>query len=156
MSGVWTKIELEIRYDKTSSGYVKLWENGVLKMNYAGRTDGLPGATRSEAVGGYQRQHSSTAWRYFADVYVDYTPARVVLANNSVLRLATVIEPQVPSAWSPTSITVSANLGRFNAGDTAYLFVVDPLGNPSATGFPVTVGQSAPNRLPPPRNLRRL
>jgi hypothetical protein len=156
MSGVWTKIELEIRYDKTSSGYIKLWENGALKINYTGRTDGLPGNTRAEAIGGYQRQHGSTAWRYFADVYLDYTPARVVLANNSALRLATVIEPQVPSAWAPSSITVSVNLGRFRAGDTAYLFVVDPSGIPSAAGFPITVGGSAPNKLPPPRNLRRL
>jgi hypothetical protein len=156
MAGAWTKIELQIRYDKTSSGYVKLWENGVLKIDYSGRTDGLPGNVRAEAVGGFQRAHSTSAWRYFADVYVDYTPARVVLANNAALPLATVIEPQIPTAWSAGSITLSVNLGKFAPGQTAYLFVVDAAGNPSATGYPVTVGRSAGNRLPPPQRLRIL
>jgi hypothetical protein len=156
MSGAWTKIELEIRYDKTSGGYIKLWENGALKINYAGRTDGLPGNIRAEAVGGFQREHNSSAWRYFADVYLDYTPARVVLANQPVLSQASVIEPQIPSAWSAAAITFSVNLGKFTAGQTAYLFVIDAAGHPSAAGFPITVGRSAGNRLPPPQNLRIL
>jgi hypothetical protein len=153
MSGVWTKIQMEIRYDQTSSGYIKLWENGVLKINYSGRTDGLSGNTRSEAIGGYQRMTDSNNWRYFADVYLDYTPARVVLANNSVLGQATIIEPQIPSAWTASSISVSVNLGKFASGQTAYLFVFDSTGTASAAGFPITVG-GATTTLPAPSNLR--
>jgi hypothetical protein len=35
-----------------------------------------------------------------------------MLANASDYDLATLIEPQIPSAWSDTSITVTMNLGR--------------------------------------------
>jgi len=31
------------------------------------------------------------------------------------------------------------NLGSFSTGQTAYLFVFDSTGTPSASGFPVTV-----------------
>jgi hypothetical protein len=95
----------------------------------------------------------SNNWRYFADVYLDYTPARVVLANNSVLGQATIIEPQIPSAWTASSISVSVNLGKFASGQTAYLFVFDSTGTASAAGFPITVG-GATTTLPAPSNLR--
>ena len=43
MSGVWTKVEMELEYTNLTDGYVKLWENGVLKIDYRGPTDRLPG-----------------------------------------------------------------------------------------------------------------
>ena len=139
MSGGWTKIEQEISYSRGSDGYIKLWENGVLKINYAGVTDLYPGTARSEGIGGYARSRSTNNWRYFADVYLDYTPARVVLANNANLSLATIIETQIPTGWSDTSIALTVNLGQFTSGQTAYLFVVNPSGQPSDPGFPLVV-----------------
>ncbi|MCI0590546.1 MAG: polysaccharide lyase [Gammaproteobacteria bacterium] len=156
MAGQWSKIELEIRYDNSSAGYMKVWENGVLKVNYKGKTDGLSGTQRNEAVGGYIRAYGGkNQWRYFADVYLDYTRARVVLANNQKLSSATIVESQIPISWSNTSIRISANLGKFSAGQTAYLFVVDSSGTPSATGLPVSVGDTA-SKLAPPTNLHVL
>jgi hypothetical protein len=132
MGGQWVKIEVEIKYTNQSNGYIKLWENGVQKVNYAGRTDRYSGSSRTEGIGGYARGRAVNNWRYFADVYLDYTPARVVLANNSILSAASIVETQIPSSWSSTSISFSANLGKFTSGQTAYLFVVSPSGQVSA------------------------
>jgi chitodextrinase len=153
MSGVWSKIEQEVKYSRQSDGYIRLWENGVLKINYAGPTDRYAGNTRSEGIGGYARSRSTNNWRYFADAYLDYTRARVVLANNPSLSLATIIEPQVTTNWSGTSIGVSVNLGRLTSGQTAYLFVIDPAGTANAAGFPVVLGNTV-SAFPAPTNLR--
>jgi len=51
MSGGWAKIEQEIKYSRQSDGYIKLRENGVLKVNYAGPTDKYAGTARSEGIG---------------------------------------------------------------------------------------------------------
>lgn len=156
MGGAWTKIEVEIKYTNQSNGYIKLWENGALKINYAGRTDSMPGQARSEGIGGYARCSGySNNWRYFSDVYLDHTRARVVLANNADYGKATIIEPQIPSAWSDDSLKVTVNLGKFSAGQKAYLFVFDSSGQRNASGFPVTVGDRAdtPVAPNPPTNL---
>ena len=154
----WTKNEWEIKWTPNSDGYIKMWENGVLTMNYKGPTDKYPGTARTEAIGGYARNYPQpNNWRYLADIYYDQTPSRVVLANNSNLSNATIVETQIPSTWSNTSINISVNLGKFSSGQTAYLFVVDSSGAPSATGLPVTVGGSAsPSTLTPPANLHVL
>jgi len=155
MSGVWTKIEQEIKYTNQNDGYIKLWENGALKINYSGRTDAMPETARSEGVGGYARSMSQNNWRYFADVYLDYSRARVVLTNNADYSRATIIEPQVPSSWSSGSINVTVNLGKFSSGQTAYLFIFDPSGQRNVTGFPVTAGGTVGGgQLSPPANLR--
>ena len=141
MSGVWTKIEVELKLTNQNDGYIKLWENGTLKINYAGKTDGYEGNVRSDGVGGYSDMSGQTNnWRYYADVYLDYTPARVVLANNANLSNATIVEAQIPTSWSSTSIAATVNLGKFTAGQTAYLFVVDPSGAHNSAGLQVTVG----------------
>lgn len=143
MSGSWSKIEVQIKYTNQSDGYIKLWENGVLKVNYTGHTDRYAGNLRTEGIGGYaSSQNQPNNWRYFSDIYLDYTPARVVLANNASLSQATIIEPQIPQSWSSGSIDISVNLGKFASGQTAYLVVVDGGGNAS-TGYPVTVGGSS-------------
>jgi hypothetical protein len=156
MSGQWTKIELEIKYTNASDGYIKLWENGKQKISYSGHTDLYPGKTRAESIGSYARAKPfPTNWRYFADVYLDYTPARVVLADNANLTNATVIETQIPTAWSGSSITLSVNAGKFTKGQTAYLFVVDSTGAHNASGYPVTVGGGATSTAPnPPTEVR--
>jgi hypothetical protein len=138
MSGVWTKIEVEIKYTNQSDGYIKQWENGELKLNYTGRTDNYPGTARSEAIGGFARSRSANNWRYFTDVYLDYTPARIVLANNATLSLATIVENQIPTNWSDTSITFGVNLGKFTTGP-AWLFVVNLCGQPSNSGIQVPI-----------------
>lgn len=154
MSGVWSKVELEIKYTNQSDGYIKLWENGVLRVDYAGSTDKYPATSRSEGIGGYVRCSGyANNWRYYADVYLDYSRSRVVLANNVDLSKATIVETQIPSSWSNNSVTVTGNLGKLTSGQTAYLFVFDSNGQRNATGFAVTVGGTGTNTLNAPANL---
>jgi hypothetical protein len=120
---------------------VKLWENGVLRVDYVGHTDRLGGATRTEGIGGYARKYNQpNNWRYFADVYLDYSRARVVLGNAPTYAESSIREVQIPQSWSDSAITLSVNLGKFTDGQTAYLYVVDPNGTVSA-GRAVVVGQ---------------
>lgn len=144
MAGKWAKIEMAFKASSQNDGYVTIWENGKLVMNYRGPTDTYPGNTRTLGVGGYARmQGYPNNWRYYDDVYVDTTLARVVLADKPVLSQASIVEVQIPSAWSDGSITTTVNLGKFSQGQSAYLFVVDSSGSVSATGFSVTAGGTA-------------
>ena len=89
-------------------------------------------------------------WRYFDDVYLDTTLARVVLANKPSLSESTIIENQIPTAWSDGSITATVNLGQFTQGQAAYIFVVDATGDVSATGAPVVAGGTVAQPNAPP------
>jgi len=143
MAGKWSKVEIAIKATDQKDGYVTIWENGHRVLNYAGPTDSWQGDQRTVGIGGYARsQGHPNNWRYFDDVYLDTTLARVVLANKPVLSEATIIENQIPSAWNDSSISAMVNLGRLNEGDTAYLFVVDASGTASATGYSVKAGGS--------------
>ena len=144
MAGKWSKVEIAIRVTDQSDGYVRVWENGHQVVNYAGLTDNYGGTARTVVIGGYARmQGSPTNWRYYDDIYLDLSLSRVVLADKAVLNQATIVENQIPSAWSNGSITATVNLGKFSQGQTAYLFVVDASGTPSATGYSVTAGGTA-------------
>jgi len=85
-------------------------------------------------------------WRFFDDLYIDSSLARVVLADDSVYNNATIVEPQIPQTWTDTGITVEVNTGAFPNG-TAYVFVFDSLGVPNATGYSVTVADAAPKQV---------
>lgn len=75
------------------------------------------------------------------DVYLDNSWARVMVGNASTLIDSHHIEPQIPSAWSDTEIVATVNRGTFNAGDTAYLFVVDANGSVS-NGHQITFSEA--------------
>lgn len=78
---------------------------------------------------------------HFDDFYVDDTWARVMIGNASTLSASTVLEVQIPSAWSDTSITVQVNRGSFGSTDSAYLFVVDA-NNVVSAGQAITFGDT--------------
>jgi hypothetical protein len=144
MAGKWSKVEVAVKVTNQLDGYLNVWENGHPVIAYIGPTDKYPGTQRTIGIGGYARsQGYSSNWRYFDDAYLDTTLSRVVLADKPVLTQATIIENQIPSAWSAGSITATVNLGHFTQGQTAYLFVVDASGTPSATGLAVTAGGTA-------------
>jgi hypothetical protein len=151
MAGQWSKVEIAIKVSSQTDGYINIWENGQQVMNYVGITDNYGGTRRSIAIGGYARMQGYTSnWRYFDDVYLDTTLSRVVLADKPVLSQASIVELQIPSAWSDGSITAQVNLGKFTQGQTAYLFVVDASGNVSATGLAVTAGGTGTTVAPNP------
>jgi hypothetical protein len=136
----WSKVEVTVKVTNQTNGYIRVWENGRLVMDYAGSTDRYPGNRRTIGVGGFARMQNARNWRYFADVYVDLTLSRVVLANSRELTQATIIENQIPSKWTDTSINATVNLGRFAKSEPIYLFVVDSSGTTNAPGFPLTAG----------------
>ena len=153
----WVKME-ETATDASVNGGRQAWIDGNLVWSctsggawYTARSGGT--GIKSFTIGGYYRvglvggtgrgYQDSDAFRYFDDIYIDSTLARVVLVNNSNYDNATVIEPQIPSVWSNGSITFTVNLGKFEQGETAYLFVFDADNNHNLTGYPVTIGGSS-------------
>jgi hypothetical protein len=141
MAGQWSKVEIAIKVTDQPDGYINVWENGHSVINYVGLTDNYGGTKRTIGVGGYARMQGYTSnWRYFDDVYVDTTLSRIVLADKPVLSAATIIENQIPSAWSDNSLTATVNLGKFTQGQPVYLFVVDSTGTPSAAGLALSAG----------------
>lgn len=142
-AGKWSKVEVVVKVTNQTDGYIQVRENGNLVVNYVGPTDRYPGTARTVGVGGWSLVKAPSNWRYYSDIYLDTTLARVVLANNSVLSKATVIENQIPSSWSDGAVTATVNLGQFQAGQAAYLFVVDSTGTANASGVPVSVGGTA-------------
>jgi len=102
------------------------------------------GNTRYITVGTYYRKNSTLAtdddaFRHYDDIYIDITLSRVMLANNSTYSSATIIEPQIPSAWATGEITVTVNQGAIPDG-TAYLFVFDSSNDANGTGYEITLG----------------
>jgi hypothetical protein len=93
------------------------------------------------------RGYPANGFYHFDDFFVDYTFARAELCAGSTWVSRGVCEMQIPTAWSVSSLTLSANLGQLTSG-TAYLYVVDSTGAVNATGFPVTVG-GTPDTTPP-------
>ena len=83
---------------------------------------------------------NDNAYRYFDDLYVDTTHARVMLCSTSSYPTSNteICEPQIPTAWSTAFITVRINLGALK-DSTAYLFVFDGNNNHNLNGFPVTI-----------------
>ncbi|MPY87963.1 MAG: hypothetical protein GEU99_08585 [Luteitalea sp.] len=147
--GRWVKHEVIAKWSPGEDGMVLIYDNGKMVIEYHGRTDAAPGTTRVEAIGGFARPYGNpNNWRYFADIYVDTTFARVMLGNASTLEKSTKREVQIPAKWADSSITVSVNLGTFGQGETVYLYVVDSNGNVNAEGHPVRVGGGSPGPEP--------
>ena len=75
-----------------------------------------------------------------SDAFVDYTRARVELSDSPTWAAARHKEIQIPLEWADGRIVVRASPGTFNAGQRAYLYVVDAAGAVNPKGFAVTVG----------------
>lgn len=139
----WRLVEYNLKTVPTATAdAIQIFENGSRRMNVTGYTDGTyTGTTRYFSVGGYSRAMSDTNWRYFADVYMDTTPARVVLCQNPTISPTDhgVCYPQIPTAWSDTSITVTVNQAEFQGGTTAYLYVYNGSDLVSTTGTPIVL-----------------
>ena len=149
MSGVWTKVEHYVEISNLT-GFIKVYENGQLKLNMTTRTDAMSGNIRCDAIGGFSRSYGQpNNWRYFADLYLDYTLQHVSFGNASTIDACTVLEVQPTTAWSPTSITATVNRGTFSDGQNVYLYVFDEAGTANASGLLVGMGTppAAPTNL---------
>lgn len=81
----------------------------------------------------------------YSNIYIDNSWARVELCDTSTWAARKHCEIQIPSAWSTTSATVTANIGSFSAG-AAYLYVVDSDGVANANGYAVAVADAGAPR----------
>lgn len=145
----WHKVELVLKHG-SDDGFHRVYQDNVRVWDADVNDDqlGSPAARAETVFGGYAREAGSTDeyknnWRYYADVYYDHSLARVVLADAATYADATVVEPQIPSAWSDGSISIDINQGRLADGAEAWVYVFDATGTPS-TGYAVTLGQGAP------------
>jgi len=60
----------------------------------------------------------------YDDVYMSYTQARVEIGNQSTFSACTKRELQIPTIWTNTSISLTANPGSFADGEQAYLLLL--------------------------------
>jgi len=143
-----------IQYDflfRMNPGFVQLRSEGDFRGEYTCSGSAYSFGLRSFTIGGWARKQMSGAvhnemFRYFDDIYIDTTFSRIVLADNPDYDQARVVEPQIPSAWSGSSITAEVNLGAIT-GNTAYLFVFDADNNHNAVGYEVNIGFQEDNVL---------
>lgn len=151
----WVKIRMEIAQD---TGFVHLYVNETMVWGGSGNPNFFTGSgtedlnfngIRSITAGGYHATNNATSYpnkqsgndyRYFDDVYIDSTLSRVMIGNSSIYSACTILEPQIPSTWSETSITARVNLGKLLDSEIAYLYVFDANNNHNAEGIPVTIG----------------
>jgi hypothetical protein len=131
---------------------VSVWANNRKNLYYDQGTQTLPDNKQGITFGAWMALYPVTPpppnedfrgsqknWRFYDDIYVDTTYSRVMLGNNSTYSSCTVIDPQIPSTWARSSITVTVNQGALTDG-TAYLFVFDADNNHNPLGYPVTIG----------------
>lgn len=137
----WVKQEFELKITNQNDGFIKIWENGVLKVNYSGPTDRYNGTTKAIAIGGFARMYGQpNNFRYFADLYYDNSNSRVLACKGSTYANRGVCELQVPTNWNENSISVSFNQGALLNGSTAYFYVIDSNGSMNNQGYPFVIG----------------
>jgi hypothetical protein len=151
--GNWIQIEGVYYLTSSTNGIIRYWINGEDVFDYSSTnpnpafaaldhwTDRYTAGARTFGFGGYTRNYNTNNWWYFADIYFDTTWARVMLGNASTYAACTIREPQIPSSWGTTSITVEVNQGALDEEDTAYLYVVKSDGTYNSTGYAVTFGE---------------
>ena len=151
----WKHIEISLRND---TAWFKTLVDNAVSMNCTCSTppymrDMGASGPRSISIGAWFRYFAPLSassnyhgcdrcWVYFDDVYVDTTFSRVMLANNANYQKATIIEPQIPTAWSETSVTVTVNLGKLPGTGKAYVFVFDAENKHNTIGYPIIIVQS--------------
>lgn len=81
------------------------------------------------------------------DVYVDITWSRAIVCTSITWASCTDPTPQIPSAWSATSITLTAYQGNLGSFSGKYLYVCDSNNSCNTNGFAISAGGSAGGAL---------
>lgn len=129
----WIKRRWEMCVTNTlGAGYCRIYDNNVLVMNYAGKTDNTSApTTRQFTLGNYSRDRGATNFRYFIQGHCDVSGPGVsgacacpFVGDNPVFNNCTVLEPQIPDSWADGSIHIPAFWkGKLQGGTTGYKFV---------------------------------
>jgi hypothetical protein len=64
------------------------------------------------------------AFMDYADAYMSYTPACVIVGNASTFSACDAFHMQIPLTWSGTQITVQLNRGQWTNFSGRYLYVI--------------------------------
>ncbi len=133
----WHRIETYLRIG--ANGYRDVWVDGVKIAEISGGFTGESCDIGYLLIGHYFATDTGTpkpwAKRYWDELYVDTTMARVEIGDAPIWEDCKHKEVQIPSAWSDTSIMLTANLGSFQPGSPVYVYVVDADGNVNHDGF---------------------
>jgi hypothetical protein len=140
MAGAWSKVEHFFTISNAANGgRLIIKENNVVCYDETMRGDTASGTDRNDAIGGFSRDSGNgNNYRYFADIYLDYSLQHVMLGNASTLASCTVLEVCPPTAWSDTSLTVTVNRGALADSGSVYAYVYDATGTANSTGYDVS------------------
>jgi hypothetical protein len=149
----WVKAEHILRHSNSANaGLILLRFNGTTCLDLSTRTDLYAGTQRNDAIGGYANPTGqSNMWRFFTDVYLDYTWARVFRCDESTLATCTNPTMMIPSSWSSTSINALLYGGALSDSGTTYVYVCDANNSCNSSGFAITMSEAGPS---PPIRLR--
>ena len=158
----WWQIEFEYQVATAryaNDGYLRVWFNGQLAGEGPTQSWCTDEQNNNVIANGYvydgtllrnyiQWQPTSCVdletrtdiMRFDDIVFQKGTWARVVLGNAATWDSCTIRDYQTILGWSENSITVKLNQGAYEAGQTAWLYVINNDGIPSS-GYPVTIGQ---------------
>jgi hypothetical protein len=133
----WHRIETYLRIG--TNAYRDLWVDGKKIAEISGAFTGDSCDIGYLLIGHYFATDTGTprpwANRYWDELYVDTTRARVEIGNSPLWSECTHKEIQIPSAWSNTKITVNAHLGTLQSSKQLYLYVIDANGKVNSNGF---------------------
>jgi hypothetical protein len=152
--GEWKRLWVWLKGSTTSTsgdGELKFWEltnSGVVQRENDIGVNTLKQSGVWERVrpNGYGRQ-TSNCFTSFDDIYIaagPYAQARVEMGNAATYNTSTKLTILTPTAWADRSISATVNVGNFNSGERAYIYVFDRYGAVNSTGYEVFVGSAVP------------
>lgn len=157
----WVHAELRLLNESGDGSFLMVGEHGNWAIKHKDCTDVWNWNQRSFTLGDFYAHHSDPqdyyhddAWRLYDDIYIDNSLSRVIMTDNENYDSSTICEPQIPSAWSDNSITITVNRGALAPCEKHYLFVFDADNNHNAVGYPVSVCTSAGEPPCPPKGLK--
>jgi len=134
----WHRIETYLKIG--SSGYRDLYIDGVKIAEISGTFGGSSCDIGYLYIGHYFAIDTYTpspkGRRYWDELYVDVTRARVEISDSPTWGGATHKEIQIPTAWASSEITATLNRGSLT-GDI-YAYVIDSDGLVNSDGIAVT------------------
>jgi hypothetical protein len=86
---------------------------------------------------------------WYDSIYIDSIRARTMVCSGPAWSAKGHCEIQIPSSWSTNSLTINANQGSFDGGDTAYLYIINQNGTVNPNGYPVTIGGGSSDATAP-------
>lgn len=134
---------LEILVDLEANVVTRWVDSKVIDVFDVSSARRISGASPTIALLGFDgKQKFNTASG--ADIYMDSTPQRVMLANAATWGAVTHSELQILIEWSNNSIVFEPYLGSLDTSQPVYIYVADENGLISQTGTEYAELKSAP------------